>query len=180
MRFLFEITTETISAQYLQGAEQDEVTQLAEEIITVYRLVLAECLDVFVQQFFAQTFRITGFGLPEERSHIVEERTFSSTLEIDEPRFSVLDHDIPALEVAVHEGSRRATEQYIAHLHEIVFQFVFLKFQTGGFQEAVFKVVQIPKDGTLVELGLWIATVEIESVGTGKLDARKQTNGLAE
>ena len=180
VRFLFEIATETVGSQHLQGAEQDEMAQLAEEIVAVYRLVLAECLDVFVQQLFAQAFRITGLGLPEEGGHIVKERAFASALEIDEPRFTVLDHDIPALEVSVHEGSRRTAEQYIAHLHEVVFQLVFLEIQSRSFQETIFEVVQIPEDGTLVEFSLWIATVEVKSVSTGKLDARKQTDGLAE
>ena len=34
---LFEIATETVGSQYLQGAEEYEVTQLAKEIITVLR-----------------------------------------------------------------------------------------------------------------------------------------------
>ncbi len=34
MWLLFEIATETVGSQYLQGAEEYEVTQLAKEIIT--------------------------------------------------------------------------------------------------------------------------------------------------
>lgn len=40
MWLLFEIATETVGSQYLQGAEEYEVTQLAKEIITVYWLYL--------------------------------------------------------------------------------------------------------------------------------------------
>ena len=39
MWLLFEIATETVGSQYLQGAEEYEVTQLAKEIITVYWFV---------------------------------------------------------------------------------------------------------------------------------------------
>lgn len=35
----FEIATETVSSQYLQGAEEHEMTQLVEEIITVYGFI---------------------------------------------------------------------------------------------------------------------------------------------
>ena len=41
VRFLFEIATETIGSQHLQGAEKHEVAQLTEEIGSIYRLVFA-------------------------------------------------------------------------------------------------------------------------------------------
>ena len=49
VRFLLKVPPESICAQYLQGTEQHEVSQLAEEIIAVYRLVFAQCLDIFIQ-----------------------------------------------------------------------------------------------------------------------------------
>ena len=57
MWLLFEIATETVGSQYLQGAEEYEVTQLAKEIITVYWFV-------FFQQFVAQGFGKFSFSLP--------------------------------------------------------------------------------------------------------------------
>ena len=39
MWLLFEIATETVGSQYLQGAEEHEMTQLVEEIITVYGFI---------------------------------------------------------------------------------------------------------------------------------------------
>ena len=51
---LFEIATETVGSQYLQGAEEYEVTQLAKEIITVYWFVFGEGVYIFFQQFVAQ------------------------------------------------------------------------------------------------------------------------------
>ena len=156
------------------------MAQLAEELDAVDGLVLRYCLDVFVQQFVTQTLRIFGFGLPQEGSDVVVERSFPSALEVNEPRFAILYHDVAALEVAVHEGVGRTVKQHVAHLLEVVLQPVFLKFQTGCFQEAVFEVVQVPKHGALVELGLRIAMREVESFRSGKLYGREQTDGLAE
>ena len=51
MWLLFEIATETVGSQYLQGAEEYEVTQLAKEIITVYWFVFGEGVYIFFQQF---------------------------------------------------------------------------------------------------------------------------------
>ena len=42
MWLLFEIATETVGSQYLQGAEEYEVTKLAKEIITVYWFVFGD------------------------------------------------------------------------------------------------------------------------------------------
>ena len=55
MWLLFEIATETVGSQYLQGAEEYEVTQLAKEIITVYWFVFGEGI------YILPTVRCAGF-----------------------------------------------------------------------------------------------------------------------
>ena len=64
MWLLFEIATETVGSQYLQGADEYEVTQLAKEIITVYWFVFGEGVYIFFQQFVAQGFGKFSFSLP--------------------------------------------------------------------------------------------------------------------
>ena len=64
MWLLFEIATETVGSQYLQGAEEYEVTQLAKEIITVYWFVFGEGVYIFFQQFVEQGFGKFSFSLP--------------------------------------------------------------------------------------------------------------------
>ena len=46
-------------------------------------------------------------------------------------------------------------------------------------EKTVFKVIQVPKDRTLVKLRLGIATGEIKSVRPGKLDSGQQANRLS-
>ena len=144
MWLFLEIATESVGTQSLKSSEKDKMTELALEISFVYRLVFTQGVDVMRYQFHPERIRKIGFGLPQERSHIVIERAFSSALEIDEIRFSVFYHYVAALEVAVQEGGRGTAHQDFGHVLEFIFQFVFLEFQSRSFQKAVFEVVQVP------------------------------------
>ena len=179
MRFLFEVPTETISTQHLQRTEKNKVTKLAIKIGFVNRLVFAKSFYIFLQQFSTETIRIFRFRLPQEGGYVIIERPFASSLKVDEPRFSVFYHHITALKITIHESSGRTTKQDITHFLEIVFQFVFLKLHAGSFQETVFEVIQIPENRPLIELRLRIAAGKIETIGTGKLDSRKQADRLS-
>ena len=119
-------------------------------------------------------------GLPQEGGNVVVDRTFASALEVDEPRFAVLYHNVTALEVAVHEGGGAATEQHVCHLLEVVFQPVFLEVHSRSLEEAVFKVVQVPQNAAAIELCLRVAVGEVHAVGSGKLYGGQQTDGLAQ
>ena len=130
-------------------------------------------------QFHPERVWQIGFGLPQERSHIVIERAFTSALEIDEIRFPILYHHVTALEVAVQEGGRGTAHQNFGHVFEFIFQLVFLKLQTGSFQKTVFEIIQVPQNGTLVEFRLRVTNAEVKSVSSGKLDAWQHTQGLA-
>ena len=177
---LLEVTAETIGTQHLHGAEQYEVAKLGIEISLVHGLVLAQGVDVFLQQLLAQAVGIVCFGLPQEGGNVVVDRTFASALEVDEPRLAVLYHNVTALEVAVHEGGGAATEQHVCHLLEVVLQPVFLKVHPRSLEEAVFKVVQVPQNAAAVELCLRVAVGEVHAVGSGKLHGGQQTDGLAQ
>ena len=180
MRFLFEIATETISSQHLQRTEKDKVTKLAIKIGFVNRLVFAKSFHILLQQFFTKTIGIFRFRLPQERGYVVIERAFTSSLKVNKPWFAIFYHHITALKITIHKSSGRTTKQDITHFLEIIFQFILLKLHTGSFQEAIFKVIQIPQNGTLIELRLRITTGKIKSIGPGKLNSRKQTNRFAE
>ena len=177
---LLEIAAETVGTQYLHGAEQHEVAELGHEVGLVHGLVLAQGVDVLVQQFLAEAVGIVGLGLPQERSHVVVDGTFAPALKVDEPRFTVLDHDVAALEVAVHERGRTAAQQYVGHLLEVVLEAVLLEVESGGFEEAILEVVQVPQDAAAVELGLRIAVGEVHAFGSGKLDGGQQAERLAQ
>ena len=99
------------------------MTQMGQEHVLFYQLVGTQGFQVLVNQFLAQAVRIVGLGLPEERSHVVIQRSFPSSLEINQVRLSVLHHDITALEVAIHEYRLgfHALYQCLAKGFEIVF-----------------------------------------------------------
>ena len=99
------------------------MTQTGQEYFLFYLFVWTQCLQVFVNQFLAQAVRIVGLGLPEERSHVVIQWSFPSSLEINQVRLSVLHHDITALEVTIHEYRLgfHALYQCLAKGFEIVF-----------------------------------------------------------
>ena len=180
MRFLLKIPPETVSSEHLQRAEKNKMTKLTIEIGLVDRLIFAQGIDILLQQFLTETIGILRLCLPQERSDIIIERPFSSALKVDKPRFTVFDHHIAALKIAVHKSSGRTAQQHITHLLKVVLQFIFLKFHAGSLKETIFEVIQIPKDRTLIELRLRIATGKVEAVGSGKLYGRKQTDRLTE
>ena len=128
----------------------------------------------------AQTVGIVGFGLPQERSHVIVDRAFASALEVDKPGFAVLNHYVAALEVAIHESGGTAAKEYVRHLLEIIFQTVFLEIHAGCLEETVFKVVQVPQDAAAVELRLRIAIGEVHAVGSGKLYGGQQADGFTQ
>ena len=99
------------------------MTQTGQEHFLFYLFVGAQGFQVFVNQFLTQAVRIVGLGLPEERSHVVIQRSFPPSLEINQVRLSVLHHDITALEVTIHEYRLgfHALYQCLAKSLEIVF-----------------------------------------------------------
>ena len=108
------------------------------------------------------------------------DRSPAAALEVDEPRLAVANHHVAALEVAVHEGRRVALQEDVGQVVEVVLQAVFLKIKSGGLEEAVFEVVQIPKDGAFVKLGFGIAVGKVYVLGTGYLYGGQKADGLAQ
>lgn len=80
-----------------------------------------------------------------KRSNVIIERSLTSALKINKPWFAVFNHHITTLEVTIHKSGRRTTKQNIAHLLEIIFQFILLKLHAGSLEKTVFKVIQVPR-----------------------------------
>ena len=99
------------------------MTQTGQEHFLFYLLVGTQGFQVLVNQFLAQAVRIVGLGLPEERSHVVIQWSFPSSLEINQVRLFLLHHDITALEVTIHEYRLgfHALYQCLAKGFEVVF-----------------------------------------------------------
>lgn len=143
-------------------------------------LVRAKGVHVLVYQFLAETVRIVGLGLPEERSHVVINRSFPSSLKVYQVRFSVFHHDVPALEVAVHEYRLgfHTSHQGLAEGIEVIFQQIFPEIYARRFQKTIFEVVQVPQDASMVKFYRRIASPEIQPFCPFKLHAGQQPDDL--
>jgi len=99
-------------------------------------------------------------------------------LEVDERGIALrIEHDVACLEVAIHEGSSRDADDVSGHLPERLFEFQFVEVDAGGFQEAIFEIVEVEEDIRLVESFLRIALREIEALRSENLQGGKGGNG---
>ena len=171
MRFLFEVTSESVSSQYLKGAEKYKQAELVFKICGIHRAISLKSLAIHFSQFPAKIVGKVGLGLPEEGSNVIEHRPATSALKVDEAGRFLPDHHVAALEIAVHESTGRSLSECVGHPFEVIFQPVFLKLRPGGFQKAVFKIVQVPECTPPVEFRLRITLPEVHAFRSFKLEA---------
>ena len=81
--FLLEVPSKAVCTKHLHRAEQHKVLQRLIEHLFIYRHILLQFFEIYLHQFFAQVRMEVRLSLPEERCHIIEHRTFSSSLEIN-------------------------------------------------------------------------------------------------
>ena len=101
-------------------------------------------------------------------------------LEVDEVRLAVLHHHVAALEVAVHERVAVRPQQHGGQPLEVVLQAVFREFQTRGFEETVFEIIQIPHHRARVELRQRVARREVEAPRPHDLHFGQALQGAAQ
>lgn len=119
-----------------------------------------------------------GFCLPQERGHVVEVGAFAAALEVDKPRLPVFYHHVARLEVAVHECRRLRPHEHFGQGLEIVFEAIFGKFEAGGFEKAVFEIVEVPHYRAGVELRRRVAFGEVHAHGSHKLYVGEQADSV--
>ena len=102
MRLLLEISPEAVCAKHLQRAEQHEQAETVVKMILVnVGHIWLQCFQISPDQVLLQVFRIAGPRLPDERRHVIIDRTAAASLEINEIRLAVLHHHIPGLEITI-------------------------------------------------------------------------------
>ena len=138
-----------------------------------------EGLQIHLQEFFPERFRIAGAGLPEEGSHIVVDRSPAAALEVDEPGFPVYQHHVPGIEIPVQEGVGGLRQKVRLEAVEIVLEPDLVELQPGEFQVVVLEVVQVEVHHPPVERGLRIADGKVQSLRALDLDLRKGRHRLA-
>lgn len=180
VRFLLEVAAEAIGAEDLEDAEEDEVAESAMEAIGVDGLIFLDSIDVFVDELEAERVGEISLSLPEERSDVVVERTAATALEVDEPRLSVLNHDVARLEVAVHESEGVGLHELVGEGIEVVLEATLFKFEPGSLEEAVLEIVEVPHNRTAVEGWDGEALGEVETLSAGELEVGEAANGFDE
>ena len=120
--------------------------------------------------------------MPHERSHVIIDRPPTTSLEINEIRFTIPDHDIAWLEVPVHEGRniRRPVQKVQREAFEVILKQDLVEFQTRRLQKTVFEIIQVEHHHTQVKLRLRIAYEKVKALGSFELKPREHGHGPAQ
>ena len=84
-----------------------------------------------------------------------------------------MEHDIPGLEIPVHECVRDILQQVGLQAIEIVLQHLLVELHGSGLEKAVFEIIEIKIDHPRVEGLGRIAYGEIQPKGSFDLDRRQ-------
>ena len=167
MFLALEVATEAISTQHLKQPEEHAKLQSLAELLLVDLLILLQTLQIDLDEFLAQLFRIACRGLPKETCHIILNRTFPAALEIYEIRILLaIEHDIAGLEVTIHEGTTWDAHNVAGHQLERCLQLQFVEIQTCSLEEAILEVIEVEQDVCLIKCFLGITLGEVKSKGT--------------
>ena len=156
------------------------MAKLLAEISLIHRHILPQRIEVGLYKFFSEFLRIIGFSLPNKRSDIVINRTLSAALEIDKIRFTIYQHHVTRLEITIEESSGSTTHKNIAHTLKIILEFYFGEIETGSFQKAIFEVIQVERNHSLVEFRLRIADREVQAIGAKELYFRQFSHSFTQ
>ena len=63
-------------------------------------------------------------------------------------------------------------------MFKVVFQQIFLKLQSGGLEETILEIIQVPQNAAAVEFRQWVAIAEIHVLASLELYRWKETDGL--
>ena len=152
--FALKVTAQAVCTEHLQHAEQYEERQSAAKLRAVHARNLCQFVQIVLNQCLAQRLRIACRGLPKERSHVVLQRPLHATLKVDEPRLSVgREHHVACLKVAIQKArvSLAARHEVGRQFPEILFKEQFVVRQVGGFEEAIFEIMEVEERSLRVE-----------------------------
>ena len=144
-----------------------------------YLGIVLQTLIILIDKFTAELERVFGTGLPEERGHIIIERSLASSLEVDEIWIAVLvDHDITCLEVTIEKRLHRLGSKVLGEHTEVGLQLQLMKVELRGLEEAVLEIVQVEEYAFLIEHRLRIAVGPVQAPCPAYLHVGKFTDSL--
>jgi len=132
-----------------------------------------------IEKLLAKVGREIGFGVIQKRCDVVLQSAFAAALIVDEKRIAGTQENVAGLEVTVEEIIARSTEKEFGEAAEIVFEGLFVEWNTGQAKKIVFEIVQVPGDGLSVEAGDGIADLVIQVAARFDLEAREHGDNFA-
>ena len=121
-----------------------------------------------------------GAGVPQEGGKVVLHRTATSSLEVYEAGFTILNYYVAGLEIPVHEGVAFEVKGIHAQLVNVVLEPDFVELQPGELEEVVFEIIKVKVHHTLVELAVRETYAPVQAFADFELHCRKQGHRVVE
>ena len=157
MFLAFEDPAEAVRAQGLDVADEHIAVIELDEAVAVNRHQGTGGFEIMLQEFLPDIGHQVRFGLVEQGSQVVLQRTSSSALIINKIRLSAANHDIARLKIAEEEVVGVGGEQEIGERMEVFFQGGFAEPCLADHEEVVLEVVEVEEHSLFIESGLGIA-----------------------
>ena len=172
----FEEAAVAVGAEHLQGPEEDKEAEMPAENGLRDVRIRGQGFPVSGDHLLLEILGILRPGLPDEGGEVVVDWATAAALVVDEAGLSILEHNIPGLEIAVEEGLRGHGEEVGLEPFEIGLQLQFVEFRPDELEEVVFEVIEVEIDHLRVERLLRITHRPVEPVGTFELQAGQLTD----
>ena len=180
IRLLLHHSPESVRSEYLHEPKEPELFKPFPEIFFSNIRVLFQFRQIAFQHPFLEGSRVVCTRMMYEGDYIIIYRSAFSSLEINEIRLSVPDHDISGVEVSVEECRSVFFQEVIRQRLEILLKQHFIEFDPKRFQKAVFEIVQVEHYHLAVIAGLMAAVGKVKPFSTLKLYLRQESHRPAQ
>jgi len=162
-----------IRAHALHDPEEHEAAVARQELLAIQRQVLAQRVEVVLEQGGARLRRQRGLALVEQLGHVVLQRPAQAALVVDEPGLAIAHHHVPRLQVAVDEVLPARLPEPGDVALEVLLQARLVEGDVCELEEVVLEVVQVPLDRLGVERGARIRHAVVHRRAALDLEARQ-------
>ena len=171
MGFLLDEASETVCTQYLHQPQVDEIRLVGVEFDFFGIDELLQLLFVVLDEFIADILRNLCFHLIKQGNHIIIEWAFAPALEVDEIQLSILHHDVPGLEISVHEEVARRLADEVGEGVEVIVQAGLVEVDfLVRLHEIIFEVVEVGQNRLPVEVLGRVGLAVVQPLMTNALE----------
>ena len=124
--FALDKSTESVRAERLQHADEQDEVKLFGKLGSVNDNVLRERIDIIVIELVTLGAGQSGTRLVQQCGEVVLQRTVHPALKVDIRQLAVVYHNIARLKIAVHEVRLAGVLQILSQLVAVGFEQVFV------------------------------------------------------